>query len=311
MYKYVFGPVPSRRLGVSLGVDLVKMKTCNLDCIYCECGPTKKYIKDRGEFVKVEELISELKEVLEDLKPDYITFSGGGEPTLNISLGEIVREIKKISTARLALITNSTLLNKEDILEDVMGVDLIMPSIDAVSEEVFLKINRPDKDMKITDITDGIRKLGSRFSGEIYIEVFIVEGINDTQEELKKFASYLKTVRYTKIQLNSLARPGAEGWVKPANIERLSEIKDYFENQGLENVEIIKKYQNRSYIKNYNETLEKLILGMLAKRACSLVDLLDISNIGKNELNKYLDILEKEGKIKSLIKDNQIFLKKV
>ena len=311
MYKYVFGPVPSRRLGVSLGVDLVKMKTCNLDCIYCECGATKKYITERGKFVDVTELVAELKEVLEHLEPDFITFSGGGEPTLNSELGKVVEEIKKISKAKIALITNSTLLNDEDLLDEIMGIDLVMPSIDAISEDVFLKINRPDKSIKSKTITDGIRKLSQRFTGDIYIELFIVEGVNDTEEELKKFVDYLKEVKYTKLQLNSLARPGAEEWVKPAKMERLSQIKEYFEEMGLENVDIIKKYQSRNNIKNYSNTLERLIIGMLAKRACSLLDLLDITNLNSEELNKYLDILEKEGEITSFIKDNQVFLKKV
>ncbi len=310
MYKYVFGPVPSRRLGVSLGVDLVKMKTCNLDCIYCECGATKKYITERGKFVDVTELVAELKEVLEHLEPDFITFSGGGEPTLNSELGKAVEEIKKISKAKLALITNSTLLNDEGLLDEIMGIDLVMPSIDAISEDVFMKINRPDKSIKSKTITDGIRKLSQRFTGDIYIELFIVEGVNDTKEELEKFVDYLKEIRYTKLQLNSLARPGAEEWVKPAKMERLSQIKDYFEEMGLENVNIIKKYQSRNNIKNYSNTLERLIIGMLAKRACSLLDLLDITNLNSEELNKYLDILEKEGEITSFIKDNQVFLKK-
>ncbi len=311
MYKHLFGPVPSRRLGVSLGVDLVEAKTCNLNCIYCECGGNTNTYSERGSYVDLDEVKSELQNALKKIKPDYITFSGSGEPTLNSDIGEIIRWVKNNTDAKVAVITNSTLLHMDEVIEDIMEADVIMPSLDAVTQEVFVNINRPHKGLKAEDILKGLRKLSKKFKGKILLEIFIIEGINDTPEELKLFAEFLKSISIETIQLNTLARPGAVGDIVPATFKRLDEIKKYFEYSGLQRVEIIKKYKNRDQIEKYSPEEEKLILNMLSKRPYSMEELCEMVGEKRSDLYKYLEILEKENKIEFIYMNGSFFLKKI
>lgn len=307
-YKHIFGPVPSRRLGISLGVDLVEAKTCNFNCVYCECGASSDLKTERKEYVDSEEVLSEIKEVLKIHKNlDYITFSGSGEPCLNSKIGYIAKEIKKISNSSIALITNGSLLNDKNLMRELSDVDVLMPSLDAVSEEVFKKINRADESLKIEDIIDGLINLKTFYKGKVFLEIFMIDELNTNKAELDKFKEVILKIKADKVQLNSLDRPAPESWVETTGMEKLEEIKAYWD---LDNVEIIKKYKNRKYIKAYNKDYESLILNMLDKRPCTLSDLEEISALERIELNKYLDVLEKEKKIKSIISERGIFLKK-
>jgi wyosine [tRNA(Phe)-imidazoG37] synthetase (radical SAM superfamily) len=254
-------------------------------------------------------LIEEVKDILQNLTPDYITFSGSGEPTLNKDLGMIIREIRKIYSGKIAVITNSTLLNDSDVREALEEADLIIPSLDAISEDIFEKINRPIEGLHAKNILDGMTKFLSETKKEVYLEIFIVEGINDGDEELKKFVEYLKDKKVTVIQLNTLARPGATEDIKPASMKRLTEIKDFFESHNLNSVEIIKKYTSREEFPKYSEKLEELILNMLSKRKYSIYEMVELLQRGEVELFKYLNILQKEGKVKIVIENDQIYIK--
>ena len=245
MYKHVFGPVPSRRLGISLGVDLVKPKSCNMNCVFCECGATPKLAEQRESFKDIREVENEIKSVLKDVKPDYITFSGSGEPTLSKDLGEIINWIKDNTDVNVCLITNSLLLNNDEVIREVQRADLIIPTLNSVDDEIFHKINRPSKDIHVAMLMSGLRKLSAAYKGEIFLETFIIEGLNDSEDHIKRMAEFLKTIRFTKIQLNSLARRGAESWVKPAPIEVLNNVKKIFVENGIENVEIVKELSER------------------------------------------------------------------
>jgi wyosine [tRNA(Phe)-imidazoG37] synthetase (radical SAM superfamily) len=309
MYKYVFGPVPSRRLGISLGVDLVEPKTCNLDCIYCECGRTTKFFSTRDSYVDIKKLIVEVKDVLTKLNPDYITFSGAGEPTLNRDIGKIIKKIKNIYDGKIAVITNSTLLNNMDVREALEEADLIIPSLDAISEEVFQQINRPIEGLSAKKLLDGLEKFLKITKKEVHLEIFIVEGINDSEDELNKFVEYLRDKKISSIQLNTLARPGAIKDIKPARMERLEEIKKYFEENGIKNVEIIKKYTSREELPKYDDKLEGLILGMLKKRGYSLEEMVALLQRDQEELFKYFNILQKEGKVRIVVEKNKIYIK--
>jgi len=309
MYKYIFGPVPSRRLGVSLGVDLVMPKTCNLDCIYCECGKTTKFYNTRDSFVDVEALIGEIKDVLKTITPDYITFSGSGEPTLNKDLGTIIKKVRKIYNGQIAVITNSTLLNDSDVRKALEEADLIIPSLDAISEEVFIKLNRPIEGLSSKKILDGMEIFLKETKKEVLLEIFIVEGINDHITELDKFIEFLKDKKISAIQLNTLARPGAIKNIEPASMKKLEEIKKYFEKNGLEKIEIIKKYSSREELPQYNEKIENLILNMLNKRKYSLEEMVELLQQSSEELFRYFNILQKEGKVKVIIEKNKIYIK--
>ena len=307
-YKYIFGPVPSRRLGVSLGVDLINLKTCNFDCVYCEVGRTPKTITERREYVNVETVLIELKDYLKT-NPylDFITFAGSGEPLLNSKIGYLIKEIKKITDTKIAIITNGALFCKDEVIDEVLEADIIIPSLDAVSEEIFQKINRPNEEYRIEDIKKGLVNLRKKYKGKIALEIFIIDGLNNIKEELDEFKKVIKEINPDKIQLNSLDRPPVEGWVKKAPIKKLEEIIEYW---GFENAEIVTKYKSRRLIKSYDENSEKMILNMIEKRPCTLKDLKEVTGINVSELNKYLDVLEKEGKVKSVIGERGVFLKK-
>ena len=245
MYKHVFGPVPSRRLGVSLGVDLVVSKSCNLNCIFCECGATKKIQLERQRFKDMNEILEEISAVLKDIKPDYITFSGSGEPTLSLDLGNISKAIKEDLKyqGKICLITNSLLLADENLMKELEYIDLIVPTLNTLTQDIFEKIVRPDYRTSVEEIRKGFINLNnSKYKGKIWIEIFILENINDSDKNFVDIANFLKSenIRYDKIQLNTIDRVGAERDLKAISFEKISRAKKILEENGLDNIEIIK-----------------------------------------------------------------------
>ncbi len=304
-YKYLFGPVPSRRLGLSLGIDLVPYKTCNLNCIYCECGRTTNLINERKEFFDCNEIIKELEYFLKNKpKIDYITFSGAGEPLLYSKIGEIINFLKKnFSKYKIAILTNGTLFFNNLIIEEIKKADLIIPSLDSVNENTFKLINRPHKDLKLNKIIEGIINLRKNFHKKIYLEVFIIKNLNDSYNEILNLKNVIKKINPDKIQINTVDRPPAEEFAEPVSINKLNEIKNIFG----EKAEIIS-------FKNKNTKLEKnnnfsTIINCLKRRPLTLEDLMKITNLHVNELNKILRELEEEKKITKIKGDRGIFYK--
>ena len=245
MYKHVFGPVPSRRLGISLGVDLVVSKSCNLNCIFCECGATKKIQLERKRFKDMNEILEEISAVLKDIKPDYITFSGSGEPTLSLDLGNISKAIKEDLKyeGKICLITNSLLLADESLMKELEYIDLIVPTLNTLTQDIFEKIVRPDYRTSVEEIRKGFINLNkSNYKGKIWIEIFILENVNDSDKNFVDIANFLKSenIRYDKIQLNTIDRVGAERDLKAISFEKISRAKKILEENGLNNIEIIK-----------------------------------------------------------------------
>ena len=245
MYKHVFGPVPSRRLGISLGVDLVVSKSCNLNCIFCECGATKKIQLERQRFKDMNEILEEISAVLKDIKPDYITFSGSGEPTLSLDLGNISKAIKEDLKyqGKICLITNSLLLADENLMKELEYIDLIVPTLNTLTQDIFEKIVRPDYRTSVEEIRKGFINLNnSKYKGKIWIEIFILENVNDSDKNFVDIANFLKSenIRYDKIQLNTIDRVGAERDLKAISFKKISRAKKILEENGLNNIEIIK-----------------------------------------------------------------------
>ena len=245
MYKHVFGPVPSRRLGISLGVDLVVSKSCNLNCIFCECGATKKIQLERQRFKDINEILEEISTVLKDIKPDYITFSGSGEPTLSLDLGNISKAIKEDLKyeGKICLITNSLLLADENLMKELEYIDLIVPTLNTLTQDIFEKIVRPDYRTCVEEIRKGFINLNkSNYKGKIWIEIFILENVNDSDKNFVDIANFLKSenIKYDKIQLNTIDRVGAERDLKAISFEKISRAKKILEENGLNNIEIIK-----------------------------------------------------------------------
>ena len=245
MYKHVFGPVPSRRLGISLGVDLVLSKSCNLNCIFCECGATKKIQLERQRFKDMNEILNEVQSVLKDIKPDYITFSGSGEPTLSLDLGNISKAIKEDLKykGKICLITNSLLLANEQVIKELEYIDLIVPTLNTLKQDIFEKIVRPDYRTSVDEIKKGFINLNSsNYKGKIWIEIFILENINDSEENFIEIANFLNSenIKYDKIQLNTIDRVGAERDLKAISFDKILKAKRILEENGLHNIEIIK-----------------------------------------------------------------------
>jgi len=306
MYKYLFGPVPSRRLGMSLGIDLVPKKVCSLNCVYCEVGETTKLTVDRMEYVKVDKILAELKEFMSSSpKIDYITFSGSGEPTLNSRIGEVLNHIKQnYPEVKTAILTSGTLLSNSKLREELLEADVILPSLDAASQPVFEKINRPNPNLNIEPYIEGLIDLRKEYKGQIWLEVFLLKGYNDSPEELELLKKAILKIKPDIVQLNTLDRPGTiEGLVALTK----DELQDVIDLWDIPNVEIIASAALRTDIDSYSTDIEGTILATIARRPCTLGDLHQILGIHVNEINKYLGTLEYNNKIKTTTLDRGVF----
>ncbi len=309
MYKYLFGPIPSRRLGMSLGVDLVPHKVCSLDCVYCEVGKTTELTLTRKEYVNTEEIKDEITHYFKNnTNPDYITFSGFGEPTLNSGIDEIIQFIKQnIPTVPVALITNGTLFFEKSVRDSIKKVDLILPSLDAATEDVFQKINRPYNELSIDKYIQGLIDFRKEFEGEIWLEIFILPGYNDSKSELLELKKAILKIKPDSIQLNTLDRPGTIHKLRGATREKLQQIVAFW---GLNNVEIIAKYPENKTIKSSRTNAETTIIETISRRPCTLDDLAKILGMYPNDVSKYLDVLDADGKIETLEQARGIFYQK-
>ena len=297
-YKYLFGPVPSRRLGISLGVDLVPFKVCNFNCVYCEVGRTNKLTNTRDSYIKYADIVKELDDFLSQ-KPnlDYITFSGNGEPLLNSELGKIAAYLKQnYSHYKLALITNGALFYDENLINEIKNIYLLLPSLDAVSPDLFRKINRPHHALDISKIIDGLIYLRRKYSGRINLEIFIVPGLNDSPEELHKLKMAVMKIKPDLIQLNTQDRPVAEEWVQPASLSKLDEIVKFFQPMP---IEIISHHKSRGNIPSFNKSINEQIIQTVKRRPSTIDDLTKLLNINRKEVNKYLKNLVEEGVFKA------------
>ncbi len=307
-YNHLFGPVPSRRLGISLGVDLVPLKTCTLNCIYCECGRTTDLTVERKKYVPLRAVKEELTDYFaNNPRPDYITFSGSGEPTLNSSIADVLHFIRNhIHDIPVAVLTNGTLFSIKQVREDIKDAAVVIPSLDAATDKIFRKINRPYPGLKIDTIIEGIVKFSKEYNGQIWLEIFIVPGINDTKYELTALKQAIEKIGPSRVQLNTLDRPGPVSTIRAATRQELEHILHFWQ---LENVSIIANVSERKDLLAYRTDTESAILGTIARRPCTLKDLSEILGLQINEVNKYLDVLEADGKIKMVRQKRGFFYK--
>ncbi len=295
-YHHIFGPVPSRRLGNSLGLDLVPHKTCTFDCVYCECGNTTNHTRERREYVDINLVISELSDFLaQNPLPDYITFSGAGEPTLNSRIGDIMHYIKKnFPEVPVAVLTNGSLMSLQKVRDDIREADLIIPSLDAATEVSYKKINSPVAGISIEDYIQGLVDLRREFHNDIWLEVFLLPGYNDDDANLLALKEAILRIQPEKVQLNSLDRPGTIKGLHAMSHDRLCRIVQQWD---LDMVEIIAAVESRKGILAFSGDLNELILNTIARRPCTLDDLVRITGLHRNEINKYLSTLQQEEKI--------------
>jgi wyosine [tRNA(Phe)-imidazoG37] synthetase (radical SAM superfamily) len=304
-FKHVFGPVASRRLGISLGIDIIPYKTCTLDCIYCECGRTTDLTIQRKHYIDPQIVLDEIKEVIAAEKHiQYITFSGSGEPTLNKDIGKIILGIKTMTSIPIAVLTNGTLLYLKEVRDEIVNADVVLPSLDAVSPGIFSRINRPHPELDIDSIIQGLVNFKMEFKGEIWLEVFIAKSTNDSNRELANLYRTLKKIQPHRVQLNSLDRPPAVEGIQPADMETLDRIQEQW---GDLKVEIIKRIRKREDIAAFSFNLENNILNTIKRRPLTIDDLETLTGKNRLEIFKYIDVLEKEKKVSPKIVGDKIF----
>jgi len=306
MYKYLFGPIPSRRLGISLGLDLVPKKVCSIDCVYCEVGKTTQLEIQRDAYIKLEDIKAELTHYLNNNPaPDYVTITASGEPTLNVHLKEILQFIKAYESGiPVALITNGTLLYDKEVREAVMLADLVLPSLDAATEKVFRKINRPHKELDFQKYIQGLIDFSHQFNGKIWLEVFILPDYNDSREELIEMKKLIQKIQPTSVQLNTLDRPGTVPNLKGATREQLQEIVDFWQ---MDHVEIIAAVKPKEDQQSYRKDTNTAILETVVRRPCTQEDLATMLGLPICKINEHVNILEQEGKIESLKQERGVF----
>ncbi len=303
--KYVFGPVPSRRLGRSLGVDIVPFKVCTLNCIYCQLGKTPKKTIQRKDYVPLQPVLDELKEKLDQgVKPDFITVSGSGEPTLNSRLGEFIDGIKKITDIPVAILTNGTLLTDKAVRYDCAKADLVVPSLDAADEQTFQKINRPHTDISIEKLVEGLSEFRNEFAGRIWLEVFLVKDLNTDPEQIKKIKKLIERIRPEKIHLNTAVRPTAEKHVGILDEQKLRTIADELG----ENCEVVADFLPAHHGKHTKISAED-VLSILKRRPCSLNDIFSSLAITPDLALKLVTSLQQQGLIRTEQRDNITFFK--
>jgi len=304
--KYIFGPVPSRRLGISLGVDLVPFKTCTFNCIYCQLERTTNQTLKRKEYIKAQDILSELQAwfIRENSRkrdsrkfalPNYITLSGSGEPTLNVKIGEIISGIKKMTSIPVAVLTNGSLLYRKEVRDSLKKADLVIPSLDAASAKIFKRINRPIKSLGIKKIVKGLMAFRKEYRGQIWLEIMLVKGVNDEKKEAEKLKRAIAKIKPDRVQLNTVARPPCEKFAKALNSKELKRIKNLFGPPA----EVIVDFERRTLPEKMKD-LKKGIMTMLKRRPATLKDLADGLGVHRNEVLKYLALLAKEKKIKPL-----------
>ncbi len=308
--KYLFGPVPSRRLGLSLGVDIVPFKTCTLDCVYCQLAKSSEKTIERKDYCDVGAVLDELKKRLDrGLQADFITISGSGEPTLNAGLGRIIDGIKKIADIPVAILTNGTLLYRQDVRADCTKADVVLPSLDAGDELTFQKINRPHLKLSIEKLIAGLCAFRNEFAGQMWLEVFLLEGFNTDTEQIGKIKGAIERIRPDRIQLNTATRPTAEAGIKRLDTKKLEAIAEEL-GEKCEVVSSSCVVRVPSCVKrNAQYAVRNTILSMLKRRPCSLNDICTGLGLGSDEALKYITHFQQRGLVHSKEKDGIVFFR--
>ena len=287
--SHLFGPVPSRRLGRSLGIDLVPFKTCSYDCIYCQLGRTTNKTIERKEWVPLAEVITELKEKL-DTKPDYITLSGSGEPTLYSRIEELIEEIKSLTKIPVAVLTNGSLLWQEKVRKELLNADLVMPSLDAGNAFLFEAVNRPHQDISFEKMLEGLISFRQEYSGQYWLEVLLLSGHTALNMEVSKIAECVYKIGPDRVQLNTASRPTAEEWAGRVALKRMEEFADFFYPKAEVTMDFHGVHKQSSFRAGQED-----IIQMLKRRPCTSSDIADGLNMHLNEVLKYLEELTAQG----------------
>lgn len=303
--KYLFGPVNSRRLGLSLGIDLLPAKTCNFNCIYCEVGPTTKLTSIRREYIPTEEILAEVDQFFTDKKNqlhiDVVTITAAGEPTLHSDIGKIIHHVKMSTQKPVVVLTNGSLLYLQEVRQALLKADIVIPSLDAALPESFYKVNRPVKKTDINSIISGLNQFRNEYSGQIWLEILLVKDINDSQEDIVALKKAVATIRPDRIQLNTVVRPPCEAYALPLDNKELTAVAGQIGGP----VEVIVDF-SRSQIPKMHEAIETAeIINILSRRPGTVSDLCEALSINITQVNEILAKLEQQHLITRTIHDNK------
>ncbi|MCK9375586.1 MAG: radical SAM protein [Syntrophobacterales bacterium] len=265
-FRYIYGPVPARRLGLSLGVDLIPFKTCTYDCIYCQLGRTTHKTTERHEYAPMADVLAELEQKLADGPvPDYVTISGLGEPTLHERLGQLIGEIKKLTYIPIAVLTNGSLLWQREVQDALMEADLVLPSLDAGDDFLFRYVNRPHQDITFDQMVQGIAEFTRRFPKPVWLEVFLLAGVTGILPEVEKIAGLARQIQPQRVQLNTVSRPPCEEFACPVSWNQMKEFATLFDGK----VEVISE-GDKSRSPLLHLVTDADILALLSRRPCTI-----------------------------------------
>jgi wyosine [tRNA(Phe)-imidazoG37] synthetase (radical SAM superfamily) len=301
-YKYLFGPVPSRRFGRSLGVDLTPYKTCTQDCVFCQLGRTTDLTVSRDEYVPVDEVIGELGAWFKTKgRADYITLSGSGEPTLHSRFHEVIRFIREYSAIKTVLLTNGSLLHIPEVRSGASRAHIVKVSLSAWDQRSYGWINRPHPAIKFKRFIDGIKTFRTQFTGEFWIEVFLIWGVNSTPSDVSRIAVLAEEIGPDRIQLNTVVRPPVEDFAEAVPEEHAISLCPLFRPTA----EIIADFNSS---KDYELPANKeTILAMLRRRPCTADQIAKVFGMHLNEVSKCLGSLMQDGQIREERKSGDIY----
>jgi wyosine [tRNA(Phe)-imidazoG37] synthetase (radical SAM superfamily) len=302
--KYTYGPVPSRRLGRSLGVDLVPKKICTYDCIYCQIGRPTLQTVERKEYVPAGSILRDCEQSLRQWgeKLDYIAISGSGEPCLNTAIGKVIQGIKEMTTIPVAVITNSSLLYLEEVRQALRAADVVLPSLDAVTPAVFQTINRPLPSLAIGQIIQGLAAFRKEYKGRIWLEILLCRGVNDAGEEVERMREAIRIIRPDKVQLNTVVRPGVEDYAAALAPGRMEEIKKALGKDA----EIVAEFAGDRH-RMPQEAIEERVIRIIQRRPETPDDLAKALGLHDLEIVKILDKLAKEGKVTYRVFNQRVY----
>ena len=275
--SHIYGPVPSRRLGFSLGVDILPYKTCSFDCVYCQLGRTGQKSVRRGRFFSSQSILRQIKEAIaRNARMDHITFSGSGEPTLHAGIGGLILKIKKMTHIPVVVLTNSSLLTRRSVRRALLAADIVVPSLDAATAASFRRVNRPLHTIKVEDIIGALSLFRREFKGRMWLEVMLVKGINDSPSDVKALKEAIAQIRPDKVQLNTVVRPPAEKWAQPLSRRELDKIKKKLGGRA----EVVVDFRRRPGSPAVPD-IRRAIIAMAARRPVTLKDI--ASSLGRKE----------------------------
>jgi wyosine [tRNA(Phe)-imidazoG37] synthetase (radical SAM superfamily) len=285
---HTYGPVASRRLGMSLGVDLVPFKRCDYDCVYCQLGRTTDKSMERKPFASPSAVARELAASLDRIeKPDYVTLAGSGEPTLNSGIGEVIDVIREICDIPVAVLTNGSLLWLPDVAQACRKADLVMPSLDAGDEEVFQRINRPCPGLSLEQVVSGLAGFRNLFRGDFMLEVLLVEGMNSSDGQVERIRECIDRIRPDEVHLNTVCRPPAEPFARPVSDERLEEIR--------RSLGPVTQVVGEPGVSGSSSMTEEAVLSLLGRRPCTAQQVAETFGAAAPESVKLLARLAARG----------------